>query len=231
MNYKKLIVDKNLTIEQLPKRLQKKIDEIENVAQRVEELSKLNLDETEKDLLFEAQVKVSSLDREIEKAVRKFNPFVYKKKLEHIARVNEQKLKEAESLEKAQTKYIKETEQVEQEEVEEVEEPDTQDLQVIEDEHVQETQVQEPQHEEQDYEETPIEDESDHFEQRLKDLRSKVHIKPESFVVEEPSYEAQEFDRVGASTPKKMSKGLILMGVGAFLLTWGAVNFFKERRG
>ena len=219
MNYKKLIVDKNLTIEQLPKRLQKKIDEIENVAQRVEELSKLNLDETEKDLLFEAQVKVSSLDREIEKAIRKFNPDVYKKKLEHIARVNEQKIKEAEALEKAQTEYIKEAEQV----VENEEVLDEQPVQETESEYEDETEAQP----EQDFEI----DETDHFEQRLKDLRSKVQIKPESFVVEEQTYEAQEFDRVGVATPKKMSKGLILMGVGAFLLTWGAVNFFKERRG
>ena len=32
--------------------------------------------------------------------------------------------------------------------------------------------------------------------------------------------------------PKKVvSKGMILMGVGFLLLTWGAVNVFKDRRG
>ncbi|MBM3201316.1 MAG: hypothetical protein FJZ56_02785 [Chlamydiae bacterium] len=227
MNYKKLIADKNLTVEQLPKRLQKKINEIESVAQRVEELLKINLDESEKDMLFQAQVQVSSLDREIEKAVRKFNPFLYKKKLDHIARVNEQKLKDAEALKKAQTEYI-ETEKVEQiEEAEELEEQDhveTQDnIETIENE---------PRFQESDPEQEEFE--TNDVEQQLINLRSKINIKPESFI-EEPSeakdFDSSEaFDRVGVATPKKMSKGLILMGVGAFLLTWGAVNFFKERR-
>ena len=42
--------------------------------------------------------------------------------------------------------------------------------------------------------------------------------------------EEEEFERKGAGNPKKMSTGLILMGVGAFFLTWGAVNFFKSRK-
>jgi hypothetical protein len=40
----------------------------------------------------------------------------------------------------------------------------------------------------------------------------------------------EEFEKHSDTTPKKMSTGLILMGVGAFFLTWGAVNFFKSRR-
>jgi hypothetical protein len=52
-------------------------------------------------------------------------------------------------------------------------------------------------------------------------------------VQEEPlygKYEEDEFERKGAGNPQKMTTGLILMGVGAFFLTWGAVNFFKSRR-
>jgi hypothetical protein len=48
-------------------------------------------------------------------------------------------------------------------------------------------------------------------------------------VYEEEDYE-EEFERKGDGKPKKMTTGLILMGVGAFFLTWGAVNFFKSRR-
>lgn len=40
-----------------------------------------------------------------------------------------------------------------------------------------------------------------------------------------------EFDKVADSKPRKMSKGVILMGVGFFFLTWGAVNYFKDKRG
>jgi hypothetical protein len=51
--------------------------------------------------------------------------------------------------------------------------------------------------------------------------------------IEQPLYEQheeEEFERKGAGNPRKMTTGLILMGVGAFFLTWGAVNFFKSRR-
>ena len=64
-------------------------------------------------------------------------------------------------------------------------------------------------------------------------LKKTVKVKPE--MIEEeieitPTEEVEEFEKSGDAQPKKMSKGLILMGVGAFLLTWGAVNFFRERR-
>jgi hypothetical protein len=54
-------------------------------------------------------------------------------------------------------------------------------------------------------------------------LKSKLRQEPIEVEVEDLAKEDN-------AMPKKMSKGLILMGVGAFLLTWGAVNFFKERR-
>jgi len=47
----------------------------------------------------------------------------------------------------------------------------------------------------------------------------------------EGDYEQEEeFEKVDGAKPKSMTTGLILMGVGAFFLTWGAVNFFKSRR-
>jgi hypothetical protein len=54
-------------------------------------------------------------------------------------------------------------------------------------------------------------------------------LQEEEVIEVEP--EVEEFDKSDDTKPKKLSKGLILMGVGAFLLTWGAVNFFRERRG
>ena len=53
---------------------------------------------------------------------------------------------------------------------------------------------------------------------------------PEYTQPQVPEYEEEEFERVAEGKPKKMTTGLILMGVGAFFLTWGAVNFFKSRR-
>ena len=75
---------------------------------------------------------------------------------------------------------------------------------------------------------------------KLEDLKKSVHIDTANFktrqIVEEEEQEEdievqeEEFDKHSDTTPKKMSTGLILMGVGAFFLTWGAVNFFKSRR-
>ena len=64
-------------------------------------------------------------------------------------------------------------------------------------------------------------------------MEQKVHVAPTP-PAPHPMYEEQqeeeEFERQGDGNPKKMTTGLILMGVGAFFLTWGAVNFFKSRR-
>ena len=43
--------------------------------------------------------------------------------------------------------------------------------------------------------------------------------------------EDEEFEKVSNAKPRKLSKSVIIMGIGAFILTWGAVNFFRERRG
>jgi len=40
----------------------------------------------------------------------------------------------------------------------------------------------------------------------------------------------EEFEKQGERKPRKVNIPLVVMGVGALLLTWGAVNFFKERR-
>ncbi len=58
------------------------------------------------------------------------------------------------------------------------------------------------------------------------------NIQRQAILAEEPIYTEveDEFERAGSTQPNKMSKGLVLMGIGAFLLTWGAVNFFKGRR-
>lgn len=42
--------------------------------------------------------------------------------------------------------------------------------------------------------------------------------------------EVEEFEKQGERKPRRVNIPLVVMGVGALLLTWGAVNFFKERR-
>ena len=73
---------------------------------------------------------------------------------------------------------------------------------------------------------------------KLEEIKKDAEIHPENFEFEaepEPSeiqeVEAEEeFEKKGENKPRKVNVPLVIMGVGALLLTWGAVNFFKERR-
>ena len=66
---------------------------------------------------------------------------------------------------------------------------------------------------------------------KLDELKENVNIPVPKEQEIEYADEDTEFSKESDTEPKKMSKGLILMGIGAFFLTWGAVNFFKDRRG
>ena len=77
------------------------------------------------------------------------------------------------------------------------------------------------------------------IEERLNQLKPEVQIQPEKFETatkQEPeteyvhAEEAEEFEKKAEVKPKNMSLNIVLIGVGAFFLTWGAVNLFRERR-
>lgn len=84
------------------------------------------------------------------------------------------------------------------------------------------------------------EDKLKSIEERLNQLKPEVQIQPEKFetakpkLEPEPEYvhaeEAEEFEKKADVKPKSMSLNIVLIGVGAFFLTWGAVNLFRERR-
>ena len=75
-------------------------------------------------------------------------------------------------------------------------------------------------------------DESEKINKKLEELKSQVQVDVSAF--EQPRQtqviETDDLEKVDKIKPRKMSNSVILMGVGAFLLTWGAVNFFKDRR-
>ena len=77
------------------------------------------------------------------------------------------------------------------------------------------------------------------IEERLNQLKPEVQIQPEKFETatkQEPeteyvhAEESEEFEKKAEVKPKNMSLNIVLIGVGAFFLTWGAVNLFRERR-
>lgn len=215
MNFKKILSEKKLTVENLPKRLQKKISELEAVADQVEVMKATATDPTEIEELTIAKLKVDALDRELEKALKKFDLSVYLARKERMAKINDEKWngeKEAEPEEETEAQPEPETEEVFEEE--EIVAPEQFEL-----------------------EKEPAISKTQQIKADIDRLQESVKIKPEHFEapkreeVIEVEPEIEEFEKADNAQPKKMSKGLILMGVGAFLLTWGAVNFFRERRG
>ncbi len=214
MRFKAILEEKNLSIDQLPKGVQKKISDLEKILVKVEEYK--SSEEVDDEGLSKAEAKINDLDRDIEKALLRFNPEIYQKRLEVLNKIHKNNKKspkakeeKAESLpdaeQKADDSVIEKIKDLKKE-VKEVEVVDS----VFEEEEDDEL-----------IEEAPKEK---HIEEELKRLKKSIsHI--------ENNTVTEELSKNGEAEPKKMSKGLILMGVGAFLLTWGAVNFFKERRG
>lgn len=83
--------------------------------------------------------------------------------------------------------------------------------------------------------------EQQQLENRIEELKKEVSIQPEKFVADEYDEEEDveeevqvddvDFEKKGDIKQKKgTSTSLIIMGIGAFFLTLGAVNFFKGRK-
>jgi len=64
------------------------------------------------------------------------------------------------------------------------------------------------------------------LQQKLENLKQSVTVSDENF---EDGGEVDEFSKVDNVKPKKLTTPLIIMGIGALILTVGAVNFFKRR--
>jgi len=90
----------------------------------------------------------------------------------------------------------------------------------------------------------PVQDNEQSIAAHIEELKKEAQISPDDFGNEEQEQEPiqsypqealeveaeEEFEKQGERKPRKVNIPLVVMGVGALLLTWGAVNFFKERR-
>ena len=207
MNYLATAKERNLDLAQLPKTLQKKIQELEGLSvdflksKRKVSKEKLTPKELESYKLIEE--KIEELDAYLVKKVKNFDVAKYQARLDSF---NKMMAKKAEGgidaiIDDGGIADLKESVQIEPEKFEpEVAEP----IQVIGHMNVP---VQEP----------------------IQVREPEPRPEPQQF---EEEYEVEEFEKVGDAKPKKVvSKGMILMGVGFLLSTWGAVNVFKDRRG
>lgn len=206
MNYLATAKERNLDLAQLPKTLQKKIQELEGLSvdflksKRKVSKEKLTPKELESYKLIEE--KIEELDAYLVKKVKNFDVAKYQARLDSF---NKMMAKKAEGgidaiIDDGGIADLKESVQIEPEKFEpEVAEP----IQV-----------------------------TGHMDVPVQEPIQVREPRPEQQQVEEEQYEVEEFDKVGDAKPKKVvSKGMILMGVGFLLLTWGAVNVFKDRRG
>ena len=206
MKYLEALKKRNLSIENLPKTLQKKIQELEfqnKALKDIEDNQNEDLEESDLADIEVVKASIAELDKHIEHKVNIFDQAKYEDKLAKISLMSELK------------KGKKEVE-VKEPEIE-VQEPIVTKVVAVEPTPIQSNQIGNIEPIEEVYEPTP----------------EVVQEVVQDSVQEEPlygKYEEDEFERKGAGNPQKMTTGLILMGVGAFFLTWGAVNFFKSRR-
>jgi hypothetical protein len=204
------MIKKKVEKEQLPRGVQVKIENLEKAIEKISEYeSQDDLDEEEEAQLEKLREGVEALDSDIERSILKFDPEKYKKKLEVMMEVRAKRKKNEVAKpqpepepEKEPNEELEQNEQVVEEKIEKVK---------------QEAQISTEELElcedcEEEYHSGRLSLEQINESKRRRD-------------------EEEEFEKVSNAKPRKLSKSVIIMGIGAFILTWGAVNFFRERRG
>lgn len=216
MSYLQAMIDKKVEKEQLPRGVQVKIENLEKAIEKISEYeSQDDLDEEEEAQLEKLREGVKALDGDIERSILKFDPEKYKKKLEVMMEVRAKRKKGKDTPQKAEPKPspIQEPEQDEESEQEQYQQVVEQNIQNV-------RQNAEVEPEELDLCED-CEEEYHSGRLSLEEIRESKRRRDEE----------EEFEKVSNAKPRKLSKSVIIMGIGAFILTWGAVNFFRERRG
>jgi len=206
MTYQEAMLEKKVEKTGLPKKIQGKIEKIEEAKNKVSELdAQDDLSVKERELLESLKKHVAALDSELTKEIMKFNPEHYKKRMELINKMSEKRKENV-----AKKKQVVKSNEVVKADKEEI----AKHL-----EELKETAKIEPE----DY----VEEEWNSEKQAMESTRPPMEELCED--CKEELY-PEEFEKVSDAKPRKSSRSLIIMGIGAFILTWGAVNFFRERR-
>lgn len=212
MKFKSVLIDRQLDKENLPPKLQKKISQLEKIEEDINWAEQEAKDPDDTEGIAVAKVRLSSLDNQLVKLLKDFDPVKYQIQKDKMAKINAKKYGKGKKV--SEPKVIDEAKAV-----------------------VDENEVEEQVEDSSILEQIPPISKTLHIKESLDKLKEEVEIDPSSLEPERQPLEEvvepeiEEFEKHEGTKPKKMSKGLILMGVGAFLLTWGAVNFFRERRG
>lgn len=214
MNYQNVMNEKNLKTEDLPKGLQQKIKELELLNSSLEHFKDLEISEKEQEKINIGKESATEIDNYLVKKLKAFDVEKYQKKKESFDRMMQEK------------KQKKQSEEQEQKEV------------IVDEKVLNEISLQETNNEIkniQTQKKSSTYNPESSLNKKLDDLKKSVQVDAKNFVEEPQETETEEaepdeFEKVANSKPRKTNKGLILMGIGAFILTWGAVNFFKDRK-
>lgn len=214
MKFKSVLIDRQLDKENLPPKLQKKISQLEKIEEDINWAEQEAKDPDDTEGIAVAKVRLSSLDSQLVKLLKDFDPVKYQQQKDKMAKINAKKYGKGKKVSEPDANVDEANESV-----------------------VDESEVEQQVEDSSILEQIPPISKTLHIKESLDKLKEEVEIDPSSLEPERQPLEEvvepeiEEFEKHEGTKPKKMSKGLILMGVGAFLLTWGAVNFFRERRG
>ena len=252
MKYVKLLEEKGIQLSDLPMTTQKKIDEINMLVDELNEIKSIpeyELEDEDKEEIAVIEKEIEELHKNIERKIQLFDPVKHAKKIEQIQGLADLKKQKAKGRPKKPAQ-VKKVPKVVPKVVSKVPKvvPDVPKVvpQVPE---VPKEVPKVPQVPEVPQEATtdaldylskmiPVQQEVPEVPEQVSEVPQVPQEVPEvTEVPKQPYYEEEEdedeeFSKYGDAKPKKViNKGWLLMGAGFFLLTWGAVNVFKERRG
>jgi len=207
MKFQLALDDRSLTREDLPKSQQNKIKEIEKLKTQIEKIESDGVDDSFKDEFDKIKLQFDQADEEVVVFIRNFDVEKSRKQRERLAEMRSRIKKPAEEVK--------------------AEEPTPEPAPAPAPVQVEEPKVEAP----------IVPMPQPEVAERLETLRETAQVYPEQFLPEEfepeaeefEAVEEEEFEKVGNAKPRKLNVPLVIMGVGALLLTWGAVNFFKNK--
>ena len=207
MKFQLALDEKGLTREDLPKSQQLKIKEIEKLKTQIEHIELEGVDESFEDEFDNIKVQFDQADEEVVVFIRNFDVEKSRKQRERLAEMRDRKKKLSGQSEEPALEKAPEPVSLPEPELEPEPEPEPE----------------------------PIPSAPLKAQENLEALKEEAQVYPELFEEEFEQEEAEEveveeeFEKVGDSKPRKFNVPLVIMGVGALLLTWGAVNFFKNK--
>jgi hypothetical protein len=200
MKYQEALDSRGLKKEDLSKAIQKKIDVVDKLAVKIEDLSNYELDADGIESLNSIRENVEVLDEDLVKSINKFDPEVQERRMKAVAEMNEKK-KNGGASSITTSKPA----------------PEVQQEPLVFETAAAATPPPPPPVQERVVEQQEVQPEPE----------TQTHIDE---IDDDDDVEVEEFAKHGADKPKKRNMSLILIGVGAFFLTWGAVNFFRDKK-